>query len=172
MNKNKRLLQIIVPILILVVIGGIYLLKAKEREDLHTADPSLAIPLMATTIDIEELAKHGLPMMLDFGADYCPPCREMAPTLKKLNEEMQEKALIQYVDIEKFEEPINLPIQVIPTQFFYNADGTPYVPGDDLGIEFTLYNAKDTDKHTLTVHEGLLTEEQIRTILKDMGAKE
>lgn len=168
--KSKKILQLIVPLLIFAVISVIYWVKSQERTELQTTDPNAAIPLMATTVDIVELSKHGLPMILDFGAEYCPPCREMAPTLKRLNTEFQEKALIQYVDIEHFEdEPLNLPIQVIPTQFFYNADGTPYVPSEDLGIELILYNAKGSDTHTLTAHEGLLTDEQLRTILADMG---
>jgi thioredoxin 1 len=61
---------------------------------------------------------------------------------------------------------------VIPTQIFFNADGTPYVPSDDLGIEFGFYRMKDTQKHVFTVHQGGLTEEQMRNILADMGAGE
>ena len=61
---------------------------------------------------------------------------------------------------------------MIPTQVFINADGTPYVPGEDLGIEFGFYSTKDTHQHVFTVHQGGLTEEQMRTILADMGAGE
>ncbi|OLN32939.1 Thioredoxin [Desulfosporosinus metallidurans] len=39
--------------------------------------------------------------MIDFGADSCVPCKEMAPVLKKLNTEMQGKAIVKFVDVWK-----------------------------------------------------------------------
>ena len=58
---------------------------------------------------------------------------------------------------------------MIPTQVFINADGTPYMPRDDIEIKFDMYSFKDTGEHAFTVHQGGLTEEQMRAILADMG---
>lgn len=49
------------------------------------------------------------------------------------------------------------------------ADGTPYVPSDDIEIEFSMYSYKDTGEHAFTVHQGGLTEKQMNTILANMG---
>jgi thioredoxin 1 len=97
----------------------------------------------------------------------------MAPVLKTLNAEKQGEAIIKFVDVWKNGDAArDFPVQVIPTQVFINADGTPYVPSDDIEIKFTMYSKKDTDEHVFTVHQGGLTENQMRAILADMGVTE
>ena len=56
---------------------------------------------------------------------------------------------------------------------FFNADGTPFVPSEKLAkeIQFDMYSDRTTGKHTFTVHQGGLTEEQMRAILKEMGVE-
>jgi thioredoxin 1 len=65
-------------------------------------------------------------------------------------------------------------VQVIPTQILVNADGSPFVPSEELAaqIEFILYSSKDTGEHVFTVHQGGITEDQMRMILTEMGALE
>lgn len=64
----------------------------------------------------------------------------------------------------------NVPVQVIPTQVLFNADGTPFVPSEELQqeIEFVMYSDRKSGEHVFTVHQGGLTEEQFRKILKEM----
>lgn len=98
----------------------------------------------------------------------------MAPVLKTLNEEMQGKAFIKFVDVWQYPDAAaNAPVQVIPTQVMFNADGTPFVPSDELAaqVQFTMYSHRDTDEHIFTVHQGGLTEEQMRLILAEMGVE-
>ncbi|MEA4822842.1 MAG: thioredoxin family protein [Clostridiaceae bacterium] len=171
-NKKKLLLKILVPVLIAVVFIAIWIVKTHpmsasiDDQTGNTAD----YVLEATSIDLETLKEYGLPIIIDFGADTCIPCKEMAPVLKTLNSEMQGKAIIKFVDVWKYSEVAkDFPIQVIPTQVFFNADGTPYVPSDDIEIQFDKYSYKDTGKHAFTVHQGGLNEDQMREILADMG---
>ena len=111
-------------------------------------------------------------MIIDFGSDSCDPCKAMAPELKKINEEMQGNAIVKFVDVWKHTSAANgFPVQVIPTQIFINADGTPYIPSDKIKIEFIKYSAKDTGKHVFTAHQGGLTEEEMKAILAEMGVK-
>lgn len=40
------------------------------------------------------------PVLVDFGAAWCPPCRAMEPTLENLADEMQDRATIGKVDVD------------------------------------------------------------------------
>ncbi|MDX9715510.1 MAG: hypothetical protein RBT37_08810 [Dissulfurispiraceae bacterium] len=45
------------------------------------------------------------------------------------------------VDIWKYIEAAQgFPVKTIPTQIIFNANSTPYVPAEDLGIQMTLYS--------------------------------
>lgn len=142
------------------------LAKTSEEENADFA-------LEAEAIDIAALLSYELPIVIDFGSDSCIPCQKMAPVLKSANAEYQGKAIVKFVDVWKYTDAASgFPVQVIPTQVFINADGTPYVPSKDLGIEFGFYSDKVTKEHVFTVHQGGLTEEQLNSILSDMGAGE
>ena len=131
MNKNK-LVKIIVPVLIIVVIAGIWIFKNAATETPAPPENQTDFVLEATSIDLETLQSYGLPIIIDFGADSCIPCKEMAPVLKKLNEEMQDKAIIKFVDVWKYADAAaDFPVQVIPTQVIYTAEGKPYTPSED-----------------------------------------
>ncbi len=186
MDKQK-LMRIIIPISILFIVAGIWVFKNVDKEQKSLVPPTenkgsenLVSPknendfvLETASIDLEALTSYELPIIIDFGSDSCIPCKRMAPVLETLNAEMQGKAIIKFVDIGKNQTAANdFPIQVIPTQVFINADGTPYVPSDDIQIEFAIYNYNDTGEHAFTVHQGGLTEEQMRSILADMGVAE
>jgi thioredoxin 1 len=183
---KKRIVQIMVPLVILLAIGGIWMVKnggedfglgnnpvadTNGSENQATGMASEDFQLEAKAIDLEALKGHGLPVIIDFGADSCEPCKKMAPVLVKLNEEMKGKAIIKFVDVWKNSGAAkDFPVQVIPTQVFIQADGTPYIPGDHLNIRFDIYEYRDTGEHAFTVHQGGLTEEELRLILEDMGA--
>lgn len=171
---KKKLLKVIIPVCIIIVIAGIWVIKNYDKSSgKQTAKNEEDFYLEATAIDLENLTSYGLPIIIDFGADSCIPCKEMAPVLKTMNAEMRGKAIIKFVDVWKNGDAArNFPVQVIPTQVFINADGTPYIPGEDIGIEFTMYSYKETEEHAYTVHQGGLTEEQMRLILADMGVTE
>lgn len=172
MKYQNKLIKIIVPTLIVLVIIGIWVFKNSQAKfDNSTANDADFI-LEATSIDLDELKSYNLPIIIDFGADSCIPCKEMAPVLKVLNEEMQGKAIIKFVDVWKYgEAAADFPVQVIPTQVIFDTDGKPYTPSEDLGLEMTMYSTKDTGEHIFTVHQGGLSEKQMRTILKDMGVE-
>lgn len=211
---KKILVKIGVPVLVVLLVAGVWLLKNKETSEPVIADiqnqaaagtsvaaesiseqgpdnplikettmeatsgtPALEkdpnFTLHAEKIDLDVLSAYKLPMILDFGSDDCIPCKQMAPVLKSMNAEMQGKAIIRFVDVWKQPNGAEgFPVQVIPTQVLINADGKPYVPSETImsaGIRLTKYVKTDTNEHMFTVHQGGLTEEQMRLILKDMG---
>lgn len=184
--KKKRIVKIIVPLLIVIALFGLWIIKtatdkaesplppissAELPEHLKGADFSLEV---TTTVDFEALAEYGIPTIIDYGSDSCIPCKEMAPALKTLNEEMYGKAFVKFADVWVYSSAANnVPVQVIPTQVLISSDGTPFVPSDELAaeIEFVLYSDRTSGDHVFTVHQGGLTEEQMRKILKEMGVE-
>jgi len=172
---KKKLIKIIIPIFIVIVIAGIWIFKDINSGSGDSVSPinNKDFVLETEAVDLDVLTAYGLPIIIDFGSDSCIPCKEMAPVLQTMNAEMQGKAIIKFVDVWKHAEAADgFPIQVIPTQIFIKADGTPYVPSDGIDIDFTMYSKKDTNEHVFTVHQGGLTEDQMRAILADMGVAE
>lgn len=179
---KKRALKITIPILIIIAIGAIWFMKNAEQQSTtdNTAVPNESkveatdFALHVTEeLDLEQLKSYGLPIMIDFGADSCEPCKEMAPVLAKLNKELQGKAIIKFVDVWKYQKLAEgYPISVIPTQVFFDKDGKPYTPSDPQASQMNMYSLKDTNEHVFTTHEGGMTEEMILAALKEMGLKE
>ena len=74
---------------------------------------------------------EGLPAIIDFYADWCGPCKMVAPILEELSNEYAGKLVIYKVntDIEQ-ELSAVFGIQSIPTMLFIGADGEPMMqPG-------------------------------------------
>ncbi len=185
-EKSKKPLslpiRILIPVLIVVAIAGIYLIKNKdnttanvvETAEINEAVETDKVPVLnlhvTEAIDLEELKSYGLPIVIDFGADECIPCKEMAPVLEKLNEELQGKAIILFVDVWQYQDlAIDYPIRVIPTQVLIDSEGNPYTPSDNIDVQLMMYGNKATNEHIFTTHEGGITEEDLLQILYEMG---
>ncbi len=70
--------------------------------------------------------KGNLPVVIDFYADWCGPCKMVAPILEELSEEYKEKLVIYKVDTEQETELSSVfGIQSIPTFLFIPVDGDP-----------------------------------------------
>lgn len=191
--KNKLWLRILIPVLIAAVIGGMWIIKNKSAGRSNapsqdriasdsTGDAELPDPLKdadfslcaTEAIDFKALSSYGLPVVVDYGADACVPCQRMAPVLEKANKEFYGKAFVKFINVWEYPDAVdNVPVQLIPAQVLFNADGTPFVPGDELAAEipFNLYSSKETGEHAITMHQGGLTEEQMWKILKEMGVE-
>ena len=164
-NKKTLWVKILVPILIVVAIGAIWIVKSSS-ENAVLDESGVTEESMAPSQTVPEESE--LPDDLK-DADF-----SLAPVLNSMNKEMYGKAFVKFADVWKFPEATNnVPVQIIPTQILVNADGTPFVPSDELAskIEFITYADKETEKHVFTAHQGGLTEEQMRKILKEMGVE-
>ena len=77
----------------------------------------------------EEWAYKGkLPAIIDFYADWCGPCKSVAPILEQLSEEYAGKIEIYKIDTDKESELSQLfSIQSIPTFLFIPVNGVPVV---------------------------------------------
>jgi thioredoxin len=67
-----------------------------------------------------------LPAIIDFYADWCGPCKMVAPILEELSVEYDGKLLIYKVNTDAEEElSAVFGIRSIPTMLFINANGDP-----------------------------------------------
>ncbi len=67
-----------------------------------------------------------LPAIIDFYADWCGPCKMVAPILEELSNEYEGKLVIYKVNTDKEQElSAVFGIQSIPTILFIGADGEP-----------------------------------------------
>lgn len=70
--------------------------------------------------------KGTLPAIVDFYADWCGPCKAVAPVLEELAYEYEGKLLVYKIDTDKEQEISSLfGIQSIPTLLFIPVDGSP-----------------------------------------------
>lgn len=72
-----------------------------------------------------------LPAIIDFYADWCGPCKMVAPVLEELADEYEGKLVIYKINTDKEQElSAVFGIQSIPTILFIGADGEPMMqPG-------------------------------------------
>lgn len=171
--KKNLAVKIFIPVLIVLVIAGIWVFKKSQNDNLQNdVNPDFALNT-SQALDLEKLKSYKLPILIEFGSDSCPACREMAPIIKALNKELQGKAIIKYVDIWKYPAFADgYPLTVIPTQLFINSEGNPYKPENPDSYDFKYYSTKDTNEHVFTTHEGIISKNKLLEILKEMGMQE
>ena len=67
-----------------------------------------------------EVLNADKPVLVDFFATWCGPCRQMLPIVEELSEEMAEKIKIVKVDVDEAPKtPENYDIQSIPTLILF-----------------------------------------------------
>lgn len=68
----------------------------------------------------------GVPAIVDFYADWCGPCKAIAPVLEELSNEYDGKLVVYKIDTDKETELSSLfGIQSIPTLLFIPVEGNP-----------------------------------------------
>jgi thioredoxin 1 len=81
-------------------------------------------PEMNTEDELKQALTSGKPVLVDFGANSCLPCRELRPVLKEIAAEHSEKAKILVIDVYKHQ---NLArehkVLMLPTLVFFDSKG-------------------------------------------------
>lgn len=67
-----------------------------------------------------------LPCVIDFYADWCGPCRKVAPIMEEIAKEYDGKLIVYKVNVDNERKLATIfKIQSIPTIFFFPKDGQP-----------------------------------------------
>jgi thioredoxin 1 len=81
---------------------------------------------MAELADLNEsnfddtVAEHDLPLLVDFYASWCPPCRRLGPVLEELAQELEGRLTIMKVDVQDSQALASrLGVMNIPTMIIY-----------------------------------------------------
>ena len=73
-----------------------------------------------TNENFEELKNGELPLVVDFWATWCGPCKMIAPIISKLAEEYDGKIVVGKCDVEVAEDLVaDLGIRNVPTILFF-----------------------------------------------------
>ncbi len=166
--RKSTWMKVAVLLLIALAIGSIWLVKQKNKNGQTVAGTLL----VTDSKELEGLRSLGLPVIVDFGADSCIPCKEMAPVLEELNRTLHGKAVVKFVDVWKYKDLAEgYPLRVIPTQFFFDKDGKPFTPSDAKKFQMLLYATEASKEHIFTAHEGGMTRDQLLAVLEEMGVR-
>ena len=122
--------------------------KAKIEIDQDRLKKMAAKPPESNTEeDFKKAMASGKPVLVDFGANSCLPCRQIRPILKEVGKEYSEKARVLVIDVYKFQDLAKqFKVQLIPTLIFFDSKG------------------KEAFRHL-----GVLDKEKIVSKLKEIG---
>lgn len=77
--------------------------------------------MLVTEKDLPGLFDSDLPILLDFFASWCPPCRRFAPALEQLAHDLKGRAIVAKIDTD--ENPAmtaTFGINALPTLVFFH----------------------------------------------------
>jgi thioredoxin 1 len=110
-NLLMRKLTITFVLALLVVAGC-----GSKTTTAPSAPPQPKTDAAAVTTD--------LPKLWDFWATWCPPCKEMKPTIEALEKEYEGRIEIKSIDVDQNKELAQkFNVQAIPTLVFLDAKG-------------------------------------------------
>lgn len=73
-----------------------------------------------TDENVKEVINSGKPVVIDFWAEWCGPCRMIGPILEELAEEYADKVIVGKLNVdENIDTPNEFGIRNIPTVLFF-----------------------------------------------------
>ncbi|MBQ2507206.1 MAG: thioredoxin family protein [Bacteroidaceae bacterium] len=76
--------------------------------------------LQITDQNFEELVAQGKPMLIEFGASWCGPCRKIGPYIDDIAKTYEGQAFVGKVDIEECDELVDrFGIRNVPTVLYF-----------------------------------------------------
>jgi thioredoxin 1 len=82
---------------------------------------------MATQTPFAQLVQSETPVLVDFSAEWCGPCKMLAPVLSEVKKRVGDKVKIVKIDIDKNQSLANsLNIQSVPTLIVFQNGETKW----------------------------------------------
>ena len=136
----KKIIFIVVLMLTAFIISGVGEAKEPEHLDLD----SFKEKILDYETSKEWNYKGKLPAIIDFYADWCGPCKTVAPILDELSEEFEGKLHVYKVNTEEERELAGVfGIQSIPSLLFVPKEGQPQMAMGALPKESFIQAFKD-----------------------------
>ncbi|MCF7792529.1 MAG: thioredoxin [Candidatus Cloacimonetes bacterium] len=116
--------KIFLPILLLSAV--IFLTAGDSREIEHLNLESFKTKIFDYENSAEWNYEGELPAIIDFYADWCGPCKQVAPIMVELSEEYENKLIIYKVDTDEQQQLAGMfGIRSIPSILFIPTEGQP-----------------------------------------------
>ena len=78
------------------------------------------MPVVVTNTNISEILSGDKPVMIDFWATWCGPCRMLAPVVEEIAQEYDGKVVVAKCDVDDADEvAMQFRIRNIPTLMFF-----------------------------------------------------
>ncbi len=96
----------------------------KESKSLDSVMVQESAQAVETTTSGAKLAANGLPVVVDFSAEWCPPCRQLKPIFSQLKDEYAGKVDFITINVDSLPDLSNeYQISSIPALIYLSADG-------------------------------------------------
>lgn len=134
----KKVLVTILSALLLASCGGN---KKEQKENKVQAKTTVEESSYVKSLDYKTFVKKvwdierypdsfayqgKLPCIIDFYADWCGPCRKVAPIMEEMAQKYEDEIIVYKVNVDKEQKlPTVFKVKNIPTVFFFPTDGQP-----------------------------------------------
>jgi thioredoxin 1 len=82
---------------------------------------------MANQVSFNQLIQSDIPVLVDFSAEWCGPCKMLAPVLSEVKKKIGDKVKIIKIDIDKNESlATNFKVQSVPTLMIFQKGETKW----------------------------------------------
>ncbi len=118
MKKNIRRMLLLFGILIAI---GFFQWIDNLQAEVASEPPA------NTGEDLKKALQSNKPVLVDFGANKCIPCRQIRPILREIGKEYAGKAHVLIIDVWELRELArDYRIQLIPTLIFFDPSGKEF----------------------------------------------
>lgn len=109
--------KVTIVTVVLLLVLCVFLIKMSQEEKAADVEPAVAVA---------EWMEPGLPVFVDFTADWCPYCKEMEPVIEALRQEYAGRVNFVTVNIDEQRKVAQaFGASSVPAYLMLGADGTP-----------------------------------------------
>lgn len=115
MLKNKVLIVILIVIFVGILLGIQQMLKTQNTDIIEEKEENTMVLEVASNNFEEEVLKSEKPVLVDFYADWCGPCKMLSPIVEEVAEEIDSVKVCRMNIDENEDLAVEYGIMSIPT---------------------------------------------------------